>query len=304
MMRHSAHSSEGGLLMAVPAKAAQRIATAMKRFQPIVGSAKGRDVNESDTVVIVTDMLSELFGYDKYTEVTTEHAIRGTYCDIALRLDGALKIIIEVKAVGIDFRDQHVKQAVDYAANQGVDWVILTNAAQWRVYRVSFSKPIAFLQVLDIDFLSADPRNSGTIEALYLLSREGTGRDALADYVYHQQATSRHLIAAILLDDPVLQVLRRELRRLNPDVHADVESLRGKLAQEVLKRETVEGEEAEAAAKAVAKAKSQALRATKAKRAVEAPASAYDDDARGDGEPSDPELAPPPQDAAGADGAP
>lgn len=43
----------------VPSRAADRIAANLKKFQPVVQSAKQRDVNESDTVIIVTDMLSE-----------------------------------------------------------------------------------------------------------------------------------------------------------------------------------------------------------------------------------------------------
>ncbi len=38
--------------------------------------------------------------------------------------------------MGMELKDQHVKQAVDYAANQGVEWVGLTNVAIWRPYRV------------------------------------------------------------------------------------------------------------------------------------------------------------------------
>jgi hypothetical protein len=38
-------------------KAVERIAVGLKRFQPILTSARSRDVNESDTVVIVTDLL-------------------------------------------------------------------------------------------------------------------------------------------------------------------------------------------------------------------------------------------------------
>jgi hypothetical protein len=37
----------------------------------------------SDTVIIVTDVLAEVFGYDKYSELTAEFAISGTYCDLA-----------------------------------------------------------------------------------------------------------------------------------------------------------------------------------------------------------------------------
>ena len=43
---------------------------------------KARDVNESDTVIIITDMFYYVFGYDKYSDLTGEVAIRGTYCDL------------------------------------------------------------------------------------------------------------------------------------------------------------------------------------------------------------------------------
>jgi hypothetical protein len=84
-------------MTSVPAKVATRIAAGVRKFQPIIASAKSRDVNESDTAVIVADMLQEICGYDKYSEITSEYAIRGSYCDIAVKLDGSLAFPIEVK---------------------------------------------------------------------------------------------------------------------------------------------------------------------------------------------------------------
>ena len=81
--------------MAIPARVAERLASGLKRFQPVLSSAKGRDVNESDTSMIVTDVLAEVFGYDKYSEVTRELAIRGTYCDLATRIEGKFQMLIE-----------------------------------------------------------------------------------------------------------------------------------------------------------------------------------------------------------------
>jgi len=140
-------------MAAVPKKVVERLIAGIKRFQPVLAAAKSRDVGESDTVVIVTDMLAEVFGYEKYSEITSEYAIRGTYVDLATKIDGVLQTLIEVKAIGLDLKDAHVKQAVDYAANQGVDWVLLTNGISWRVYRVIFAKPIDQELVIDIDFL-------------------------------------------------------------------------------------------------------------------------------------------------------
>ena len=139
-------------MASIPKKVAERLVLGLKRYQPILAAAKARDVGETDTVTIIKDMLADVFGYDKYSELTSEYAIRGTFCDLAVKLDGKLSTLIEVKAIGIDLKEQHVKQAVDYAANQGVDWVLLTNGNRWCVYHVLFTRPIQTELVVDIDF--------------------------------------------------------------------------------------------------------------------------------------------------------
>ncbi len=88
----------------IPVRVADRLRSSLKEFQAIVQSAKSRDVNESDTVIIVTDMLSAVFGYDKYSEVTSELDIRGTHCDLATKSDGKIQSLIEVKAVGTELK--------------------------------------------------------------------------------------------------------------------------------------------------------------------------------------------------------
>ena len=91
----------------VPNKVATRLSAAIKRFQLVIASAKSRDAHESDTVIIVTDMLSEVFGYDKYSEITSECSIRGTWCDLAIKIDGTIEYLIEVKAIGLDLKDSY-----------------------------------------------------------------------------------------------------------------------------------------------------------------------------------------------------
>src|SRR5688500_12556448 len=139
-------------MASVPKKVVERITLGLKRYQSILAAAKARDVGEADTVTIIKDMLADVFGYDKYVEVTSEFSIRGTYCDLGIKIDSALQTLIEVKAIGLELKDTHVKQAIDYAANQGVDWVLLTNGICWRVYHIVFSKPIDQELVVDIDF--------------------------------------------------------------------------------------------------------------------------------------------------------
>lgn len=249
----------------VPNKVAERLAAGIKRFQPIIASAKSRDVGESDTVIIVTDILSEVFGYDKYSEITSETSIRGTWCDLAIKLDGRIEFLIEVKAIGSELKDAHTKQAVDYSANQGTDWVILTNGEIWRVYKVTFAKPISHELVLEINFSHMQPKRSGDGEILYHLTREGWLRSALGEFHTQQQALSRFFLGAIVLSGPVLEIVRRELRRFSPDVKINVEQIKSVLIQEVLKREVVEGEKADEARKKLSKASNRLLRAKSSK---------------------------------------
>lgn len=249
--------------MPIPSRVYERFVTGLKKFQPILAAAKTRDAGEADTSTIVKDILSDLFGYDKYTEITSEYVIKATYCDLAVKLDNKLRILVEVKAIGLDLKEAHSKQAIDYAANQGVDWVILTNGSVWRIYRVLFTKPIGQELVYECDLLSFSTRERERVECLFLFAKEGHNKDVSALDEYHtlRQAMSRHYLAAVIMSDPVMDVVRRELRRLSPNVKIDREALLNEIVNEVLKREVTEGEKAEEARRKINKSQAKALRA-------------------------------------------
>lgn len=95
-------------MASIPARVESRLVAGLKRFQPILAAAKARDIGESDTVTIVTDLLAEIFGYEKYAEITSEYAIRSTFCDLAIKIEGTLKVLIEVKAIGLQADKQPV----------------------------------------------------------------------------------------------------------------------------------------------------------------------------------------------------
>lgn len=252
-------------MAAIPKKVAERLVAGLKRYQPVLAAARARDVGEADTVTIIKDMLADVFGYDKYSDVTSEHSIRGTFCDLAIKIDNQLQTLIEVKAIGLELKDQHVKQAVDYAANQGVDWVLLTNGITWRVYRLIFAKPIDQELVLEIDFCALNTRADGDIELLYLWCKEGWQRSVLGEYHIQKQALSRFFVGAMLQTDTVLDVIRRELRRVSPDVRIDAAQIKAVLVGEVIKREVLEGEKADDARKKISRAANTALRAASTK---------------------------------------
>lgn len=239
--------------MGISAKVSARIAMQMKRYQGILLAIQKRDVSEADTVTVINDILSDVCGYDKYHQVTSQYAIRGTFVDLAVKVDEDIRFLIEVKAIGIDLKDIHVKQAIDYAANQGIEWVILTNGAVWRVYKVHFGQPIEKILVCEVDVLTSSAKSDEVIECFGNLSREGFSKSTMAELLHQKQVTNKFTVAAVLLSDEVLDGLRKEIRRLGSGVRVDIEYLRALLSSEIVKRDLIDGDEAKAAIQNVKK---------------------------------------------------
>ncbi len=255
-------------MVTIPAKVKDRLTAGIKRFQPIVKKAKDKDINESDTVTIISDILSEVFGYDKYTEITSEFAIKKTFCDLAIKIDGTPKLLIEAKAAGLDLKEQHIKQAVDYGSNAGIEWVVLTNSVIWRIYNISFGKPVTSELVYEFDLTSINPKKQNELEMVYYLSREAMtkgNKTFLDEYHTQQQLVNKFTIAQILLTDQALDMVRRSLRKLSPDAKVSNDEIQHIIIDEIIKRDVLDDDRTADAKKKVAKA----LKPTPAKSAKE-----------------------------------
>src|ERR687893_593283 len=68
-------------------EAKERVKAAIKKFSKPLSDLVARDANEGDTRLLVTDMLCEAFGFDKYAELTTEYRVKGEFADYGVRLD-------------------------------------------------------------------------------------------------------------------------------------------------------------------------------------------------------------------------
>lgn len=241
----------------IPAKVSKRLVDGIKRFKPIVKKARDKDVNESDTVTIVVDILSDVFGYDKYTEITSEFAIKKTYCDLAIKLNGNPRLLIEVKAAGLNLKDQFIRQAVNYGSNSGIEWVILTNSVEWKVYRIIFGKPVSSELVYEFDFSQLNTKKLSDLELLFYLSKEAmskTGTDSLDEYHSHKQVLNKFVVSQLLLSDPVLDSIRKTIRKVAPGTKATNDEIYQIVIDEIIKRDVLDDEKATEAKKMITKA--------------------------------------------------
>ena len=246
-------------MAAIPAKVKARLQKEVRVFGKILGTAKDRDVNESDTVTIVTDMLERVFGFDKYSEVTSEVSIKGTYCDLAVKIDGNIEYLIEVKAIGLDLKENHLRQVTNYGANHGIPWIVLTNGVTWQLYKISFERPIVAEHLCSFDFTELNPRNQEDLDKLFLLCRSGMKKHAIEEFHDRVQSVNRYVIGAIISTDKMVQSIRRELKRMSPGLKVEEAEINKILAEGVLKREIQEGEKAEKARAQVRKAANKKL---------------------------------------------
>ncbi len=230
-------------MASVPQRVQRRILAGTKDFLKVLTNARSLDVNESDTVKIIYDMLHAIFGYEKYVDITSEVAIRGTYCDLAIKHAGKVRYLIECKSIGTELKDSHLKQVIDYAANEGIDWVILTNAISWLVYKVEFSKPIDKTHLVTIDFLSDNFRNADILQRVFLLSKEAIKASAIETFVEERKATDKYAVSAILCSDDMIGAMRRAIRSKYRGVTIDKSAISGLLLNEIIKREIVDSDQ-------------------------------------------------------------
>jgi predicted type IV restriction endonuclease len=228
----------------VPKRVSDRLARTVRKYQQILKTAKDQDVAESNTVFIIRDILAEVFGYDKLVDITSEFSVRGTKCDLAVKVDNRVEFLLEAKAIGLTLKENHLKQAVDYGANHGVPWVILTNGILWQIYKIRFEQPINYDLVCTFDFSELDPKNPEHQERLFVICKEGLVKDAREEYHERVLILNRFMLGALILSDEVVAVIRRELRKLSDGVLVETEDITHVLTHEVLKRDVVEGEEA------------------------------------------------------------
>ena len=116
--------------------------------------------------------------------------------------------------------------------------------------------------MVEFNLSELSPRKDADIDLVWLLCKEGWQKARLGDYHAQRQALSRFTIGALLLSEPVLRVLRRELRRAAPDARIEESEIQNVLLTEVLRRDVLEGEKAETAKRRIARAANRSLRSS------------------------------------------
>ena len=86
-------------MMSVKLKA--RLIKGIKKFKNVLRTSEQIGINKSNTATIILDMSGEIFGYDKYSEITSDYDIKKTSCVLALKNGKKPEFLIEVYPINL-----------------------------------------------------------------------------------------------------------------------------------------------------------------------------------------------------------
>lgn len=178
-----------------------------------MSSAACATATRADTRKIVSDMLCEYLGWDRYESITAEQMIGSRYADYVVRSSTEDIFVVEVKQIGMKLKETHLNQARQYAVDEGIDWIILTNGDEWQAFRTTLEGKIPVTKhVFTVKLSDSDMKPAEKAELLYLFSEEADRKKEIEDYYQRRIALSGENLADHILGDDVINKLRISIR--------------------------------------------------------------------------------------------
>lgn len=184
----------------------------LKKLLPHLLQAKADNLNEADTVQRLVKVFEEVLGYDAMTDISSETKLKNKYVDIALKIDGIIRLLVEAKAAGEKLRDRHIEQAQLYASRNNYHWVLLTNGVIWNLYHLTFEEGIEYDRAFSLDFSTPETLEAAA-DKLAILHKQSIKKGELERFWEKTTALNPATIGKALFLKPVLAFIRREIRR-------------------------------------------------------------------------------------------
>lgn len=148
-------------------------------------------LKEYPTRTIFIDPLLQELGWDVRDpdEVDLEHpTIDGKSVDYAMKINQKVVLLLEAKPLGDMLEDvKAITQVVGYAANDGIEWCVLTNGVKYKIYKVSEKANAPEKLLFEV---SIDPHDAGGMSVEQIANHiRRLSRDSLAQGVLDELGT-------------------------------------------------------------------------------------------------------------------
>lgn len=189
-----------------------RVAAAMDRFSGPLAELAERDANDGDTRLLVADFFDVGLNFSKYQDMTTEYRTSGDSIDYAIVLDGKLFAPVEVRRIGQNLDLRNIQMSRRVAAQEGAEWVFLTNGRIWRVYHLRpEGEGHLPVPIIDVDLLDEEAHERN-VDGLFHMTREAVEHGRLDALRRWRESVEAAPLAKALLSDEVVAAVRARLR--------------------------------------------------------------------------------------------
>jgi hypothetical protein len=169
------------------------------------------ELDESGTRLMINSFLSDVLGYTHLEEIRTEYMIKGTYADYVIQTGGVRHFLVEVKAFSLQLSDKHLRQTVNYGANEGIEWALLTNGKTFEFYKILFNKPIESRKIFSVDLTDAS-NFKHQVELIQYLHRDAILKKGLKFLWNKCEALDPMNIASIIYSKEVMNSIKKIIK--------------------------------------------------------------------------------------------
>ena len=189
----------------------KKITESLKKYSKKYLNGKLTELDESGTRLMINEFLCDVLGFAPIEEIKTEYMIKGTYADYVVQLKGTRHFLVEVKALSLNLSESHLRQAVNYGANEGIEWALLTNGRSFDFYKILFNKPIESRKVFSID-LNDSKQLKDACEVVQFLHKDSISNKGL-DLLWNKcVALDPANVAGFLYTPNVVNFIKKSLK--------------------------------------------------------------------------------------------
>ena len=189
----------------------QKLLTAIKAYRKEFLEGGRKELDESGTRIMINRFLSDVLGYKQLEEIKTEYMIKGTYADYVIQVNTKRHFLVEVKALSFQLSEKHLRQTVNYGANEGIEYALLTNGRDFEFYKILFEQPISSRLIFALDLSDAAGLKNG-VNQLQYLHKESVVKNSFKPLWNKCEATDPYNIAGILCSDAVVKCIKKMIK--------------------------------------------------------------------------------------------
>ena len=181
-------------------------------------------IGEQDTKAALIDPVLRALGWDveDLEEVQREYRLKSADnpVDYALSILRTPRLFVEAKALGGNLNDRRwANQIMGYAAVAGVEWVVLTNGDEYRIYNSHATVPVEEKVFRTIRITDEGARPDETLAVLSKEQMKENWIDVLwkAHFVDRQIRTALEALFTPEPDAALVRLLRKQIPALPPN---------------------------------------------------------------------------------------